>query len=69
MVIFEQLSDIIRLAGCKKTDTQLARMFNRERKWILEKRNSCNGFMVNTDFICGLRALGYDIKIIKIKDD
>ena len=48
----------------KKTATQIAKIFDKERKWVYSVKNGCN-VVLNPEFIGGLSALGYEIVLQK----
>lgn len=67
-LIFDELSDLLEREMQRQPAAQIAKLFNRERKFIYSMRDGC-GFHCDLDFICGLRALGYDLVVQKTADD
>ena len=62
-MIFDTFSDI--LENCQMPAYKIAELFNRERKWVYEKKSACNKLIVDTDFLVALDGLGYEIVIQK----
>lgn len=67
-LIFDELGDILEREMQRQTASEIGKQFNRDRKSIYSMRDGC-GFRCDFDFICGLRALGYDLVIQKKADD
>lgn len=63
-MILDDMSDLFEEATARKTAKEIARDFNRNRKWVYQNKN-CTYFKVDIDFICGLSSLGYELKLVK----
>ena len=66
-MVLEDIADLFEQESKKKTATQLARVFDKERKWVYGVKNGCN-VVLNPEFIGGLSALGYEIVLQKKTD-
>lgn len=63
-MILEDIANLIEDEHKKKTATQIAKIFDKERKWVYSVKNGCN-VVLNPEFIGGLSALGYEIVLQK----
>ena len=64
-MIIDDIADLITTTNNTMTARQIARLFNRERKWVYLIKLGCNP-VLNPDFVAGLHALGYELVLQKI---
>ena len=67
-MIFEDISNLFEELSAKHTHKEISRHFGRERKFVINIKNGCN-FVINPEFIAGLREYGYELKLVKIWSD
>lgn len=63
--IHDVFQDLIKDEAKKTTNETVAKIFNKERKWVIAHKLAPLNFVVDADLICGLNALGYELKIVK----
>ena len=67
-MILEDISNLFEELSAKHTHKEISRHFGRERKFVINIKNGCN-FVINPEFIAGLREYGYEFKLVKIWSD
>ena len=67
-MILEDIANLFEELSAKHTNKEISRNFGRERKFVINVKNCCN-FVMNPEFIAGLREYGYELKLIKIGSD
>lgn len=63
-IIFDDLANLIADTMKKESATDIGKRFNRDRKAMYYLRDGC-GFRCDLDFVCGVRSLGYDLRLVK----
>lgn len=63
-IIFDDLANLIADTMNKESATDIGKRFNRDRKAMYYLRDGC-GFRCDIDFVCGVRSLGYDLRLVK----
>lgn len=63
-IIFDDLANLIADTMKKENATDIGKRFNRDRKAMYYLRDGC-GFRCDLDFVCGVRSLGYDLRLVK----
>ena len=63
-MIITEIQDLFCELKKKHTCQDIARHFEKERKWVMSVANGCN-FTLNAEFVAGLRSFGYDLKLVK----
>ena len=63
-IIFDDLANLIADTMNKESATDIGKRFNRDRKAMYYLRDGC-GFRCDLDFVCGVRSLGYDLRLVK----
>ena len=64
-MVLEDIANLFEEQNKIKTASQLASIFEKERKWIYGVKNGCN-VVLTPEFIAGLYSLGYELKLEKI---
>ena len=64
-MILNDISDVIENALKSRTHKEVSELFGRERKWSNTRRFAIDGVKLDTKFLCGLDALGYEIVLQK----
>lgn len=59
-MIIDDIANLIEQESKRITGKRVAKLFNKERKWVTYTKNGCN-VVLNTDFVAGLDALGYEL--------
>ena len=67
-MILEDIANLFEELSAKHTHKEIARNFERERKFVTNMKCGCN-FYMNAEFIAGLREYGYELKLVKIRSD
>ena len=67
-MILEDIENLFEELSAKHTHKEISRHFGRERKFVINIKNGCN-FVLNPEFIAGLREYGYELKLVKIGSD
>ena len=67
-MILEDITNLFEELSAKHTQKEIARHFGRERKFVVNVKNGCK-FVINPEFIAGLREYGYELKLVKIGSD
>lgn len=67
-MVLEDIANLFKELSAKHTNKEIARNFGRERKFVINVKNGCN-FVMNPEFIAGLREYGYELKLAKIGSD
>ncbi len=67
-MILEDIANLFEELSAKHTHKEISRHFGRERKFVINIKNGCN-FVINPEFIAGLREYGYELKLVKIWSD
>lgn len=65
-MIIDDIADLITELHKKVPAHRIAKIFNRERKWVCAIENGCT-MRLDYDLICGLNKLGYDLKLVKME--
>ena len=65
-MIIEDIADLISDLHRKMSAEKVAKIFDKERKWIYSIKNGCT-FRIDYGLIAGLKSLGYEIKLEKVK--
>lgn len=63
-IIFDDLANLIADTMKKENAAEIGKRFNRDRKAMYYLRDGC-GFRCDIDFVCGVRSLGYDLRLVK----
>lgn len=63
-IIFDDLANLIADTMKKENAADIGKRFNRDRKAMYYLRDGC-GFRCDVDFVCGIRSLGYDLRLVK----
>ena len=63
-MISDDLSELISHELSHRTAADLAREFNREKKFVYYLENG-SSFRCDPDFVCGLNGLGYELRLVK----
>ncbi len=64
MDIITQIQNLMFSLHAKKNASEVAQIFNRERKWFYT-RQWAESFVINADFVAGLDSLGYQLVLRK----
>jgi hypothetical protein len=64
LVVMDDIADLFEELHKTQTTTEIARHFDKERKWFYHHRYGC-GIVLTPEFIAGLRHYGYDLKLVK----
>ena len=67
-MILEDIANLFEELSEKHTNKEISRNFVRGRKFVINVKNGCN-FVMNPEFIAGLREYGYELKLVKIGSD
>ena len=67
-MILEDIANLFEELSAKHTHKEISRHFGRERKFVISIKSGCN-FVINPEFIAGLREYGYELKLVKIRSD
>ena len=67
-MILDDIANLFEELSAKHTHKEISRHFGRERKFVINIKNGCN-FIINPEFIAGLREYGYELKLVKIRGD
>ena len=67
-MILEDIANLFEELSAKHTHKEISRHFGRERKFVINIKNGCN-FVINPEFIAGLREYVYELKLVKIWSD
>ena len=67
-MILEDIANLFEELSAKHTHKEISRHFGREIKFVINIKNGCN-FVINPEFIAGLREYGYELKLVKIWSD
>ena len=62
--VVDDIWALIFFKGTEMTAFQIAELFNRERKWVFHTYKT-KQYNLNADFVNGLQALGYELKLVK----
>ena len=66
VMVLDDIADAIAEARKSKTAKEVARLFDKERKWVNFVQNGCN-VRLDYNLVAGLHALGYELKLVKKK--
>lgn len=66
--IFEDIATLFTQLNSKQSATKIAALFNKDHRWVHKLQNK-GSFILNDDFVKGLNAIGYDIKLVKKEVD
>lgn len=64
-MILNDISDLIDDALQTHTHKEVSELFGRERKWSVMRRFATDGIRLDTNFLCGLDSLGYELVLQK----
>lgn len=59
-MIIEDIANLIERESKRITGKRVAKLFNKERKWVTNTKCGCS-VKLDTDFVAGLDALGYEL--------
>ena len=65
--IFEDIANLFTQLNNIQSANKIASIFNKDHRWVHKLQNR-GSFILNDDFVKGLNAVGYDIKLVK-KDE
>lgn len=63
-LILDDIADLFEELSQKHTHKEIARHFDRERKFVIYMKNGCN-LTLNAEFVAGLNNYGYELKLVK----
>lgn len=63
-MIIDDLADLFCELEKNNTHKEIARHFDRDRKFVINIKNGCN-FHLDYGFIAGLNHYGYELKLVK----
>ena len=63
-MITEDIAELIAELHKTKSAAEVAKIFNKERKWVFSIINGCT-FRLDYGFIAGLSQLGLELKLVK----
>ena len=66
-MIIEDMANLITELRKRQSAREIAKIFNKERKWVYAIENGCT-FRLDYNLIIGLNELGYEIKLQKRSD-
>lgn len=64
-MILDDLADLFTELHTKYKAREIARHFERDRRWIYSMKCGC-GFHFDYSFIAGLKHFGYELKLVKV---
>lgn len=67
-MIIEDIANLFEELEKQNTHKEIARHFDRERKFVIGIKNGCS-FVLNPEFIAGLRTFGYEIVLKKVEGE
>lgn len=63
-MVIDDLADLFTELEKKNSHKEIARHFDRERKFVMSIKNGCN-FHLDYGFIAGLSHYGYELQLVK----
>ena len=63
-MVLDDIADLFCELEKKQTHKEIARHFDKERKFIVNVKNGCN-LILSPEFIAGLNHYGYELKLVK----
>lgn len=63
-MVLDDIADLFCELNKKHTNKEIARHFDKERKWVILMKQGCN-LTLNAEFIAGLNHYGYELKLVK----
>ena len=63
-MVLDDLAELFTELSKKHTHREIARHFDRERKFVINMKNGCNPIL-NAEFVAGLNNYGYELKLVK----
>lgn len=63
-MVLNDIADLFCNLSKKHTHKEIARHFDKERKWVISMKQGCNPIL-NAEFIAGLNHYGYELKLVK----
>lgn len=63
-MVLDDIADLFCELEKNQTHKEIARHFDRERKFVISVKNGCN-ITLNPEFIAGLSSYGYELKLVK----
>ena len=63
-MILDDLADLFEELSTKYTHKEIARHFDRERKFVISVKSGCP-VRLNSEFLAGLNHFGYELKLVK----
>ena len=63
-MVLEDIANLFEELSQKYTHKEIARHFDRERKFVINMKNGCNPIL-NAEFVAGLNNYGYELKLVK----
>lgn len=66
-MIIEEVANLFEELEKQNTHKEIARHFGRERKFVMSMKNGC-AFVLNTEFIAGLKSFGYELVLKKVEE-
>ena len=67
-LIIDDIADLFCELEKSNTHKEIARHFDRERKFVTSIKNGCN-FYLDYGFIAGISHYGYELKLVKKESD
>lgn len=67
-MILEDIANLFEELSTKHKHSDIARHFGRERKFVINMKCGCS-FILNPEFVAGLKEYGYELKLVKIGSD
>ena len=67
-MILDDIADLFSELEKKQTHKEMARLFDRNRKFVIAIKSSCP-FRLNAEFIAGLNHYGYELKLVKMEEN
>ena len=64
-MIIDDLADLFTDLNTKYKAKDIARHFERDRKWVFSIKNGCT-FHLDYAFIVGLKHFGYELRLVKV---
>ena len=67
-MILTDIQDLFSELKTKHTCKEIARHFEKERKWVMLVADGCN-FVLSPEFIAGLKHFGYELRLVKCNEE